>query len=170
MDISDGQTPQPRYETCVRVENVFLPSRGFFGVSAATGGLADDHDIVDFSVYSLATQAQREANARAIPQDERQKYDAEFEKQMQEFEEEKKKFKQQHPEKVHDEEDPTKYYEDAETRELRLIHESQNAIYKILQQMEHKLNQIQQGQGGVAQQPAQGGQAAVAQGGKEKIL
>ncbi|CAD5205340.1 unnamed protein product [Bursaphelenchus okinawaensis] len=148
VDISDGLTPQPRYETCLRAENVFLPSRGFFGVSAATGGLADDHDVVDFSVYSLATQAQREAS-RAIPQDERQKYDAEFEKQMHEFEEEKKKYKEQHPDKVkEEEEDPGKYYEDAETRELRMIHEGQSAIYKILQQMEVQLADVQKRSGG----------------------
>ena len=28
------------YELCMRAENVHLPMEGFFGVSAATGGLA----------------------------------------------------------------------------------------------------------------------------------
>jgi len=28
------------FEMCMRVENVFLPARGYFGLSAATGGLA----------------------------------------------------------------------------------------------------------------------------------
>ena len=28
------------YELCMRAENVHLPKEGFFGVSAATGGLA----------------------------------------------------------------------------------------------------------------------------------
>lgn len=28
------------FEVCMRVENVFLPKNGYFGVSAATGGLA----------------------------------------------------------------------------------------------------------------------------------
>jgi len=37
---SDGVVPTPRYELCIRAENVFLPKAGFFGVSAATGGLA----------------------------------------------------------------------------------------------------------------------------------
>ena len=31
---------------CIRAENVILPKNGFFGVSAATGGLADDHDVL----------------------------------------------------------------------------------------------------------------------------
>ena len=33
------------FEMCARVENVVLPQRGYFGLSAATGGLADDHDV-----------------------------------------------------------------------------------------------------------------------------
>ena len=34
------------FEMCVRAENVILPKNGYFGVSAATGGLADDHDVL----------------------------------------------------------------------------------------------------------------------------
>ena len=41
------------YEICTRVENVVLPSAGYFGVSAATGGLADDHDVISFVTHSL---------------------------------------------------------------------------------------------------------------------
>ena len=33
------------FEVCMNVENVFLPSTGFFGVSAATGGLAGKWNI-----------------------------------------------------------------------------------------------------------------------------
>jgi Legume-like lectin family len=33
------------FELCVRAENVMLPNNGFFGLSAATGKLADDHDV-----------------------------------------------------------------------------------------------------------------------------
>ena len=43
------------YEMCMRVENVVLPKNGYFGISAATGGLADDHDVLKFSVSSLRT-------------------------------------------------------------------------------------------------------------------
>ena len=34
------------FELCIRSENVVLPKNGYFGVSAATGGLADDHDVL----------------------------------------------------------------------------------------------------------------------------
>lgn len=41
------------YEVCLRAENVILPKNGYFGVSAATGGLADDHDVFHFLTTSL---------------------------------------------------------------------------------------------------------------------
>lgn len=41
------------YEACFRAENVILPSNGYFGISAATGGLADDHDVIHFLTSSL---------------------------------------------------------------------------------------------------------------------
>ena len=34
----------------MRAENVVLPQNGYFGISAATGGLADDHDVLKLSV------------------------------------------------------------------------------------------------------------------------
>ncbi|KAH7728699.1 Ile-1 protein [Aphelenchoides avenae] len=160
--ITDGMTPQPRYELCLRAENIFLPRHGFFGVSAATGGLADDHDIVDFSVYSLTTAAERQQQQPALPQEERQKYEQEFEKQMHEFEEERKKSSIPEKAKDDDEYDPSKYYEDATQRELRQIYEAQTSIYKVLQQMEARLQQIQQQQTQHTSMLAQGGGAAAA--------
>lgn len=46
------------YEMCFRAENVVLPKNGHFGVSAATGGLADDHDVLHFLTTSLWPQGQ----------------------------------------------------------------------------------------------------------------
>lgn len=44
--IHNGMTNNDKdYEICMRAENVHLPANGHFGVSAATGGLADDHDV-----------------------------------------------------------------------------------------------------------------------------
>uniref|UniRef100_A0A914ZE35 L-type lectin-like domain-containing protein n=1 Tax=Panagrolaimus superbus TaxID=310955 RepID=A0A914ZE35_9BILA len=140
-------TQQHRYELCLRAENIFLPRNGYFGVSAATGALADDHDILDFSVYSVLNEAPKPA--QPIPQDERQKYDAEFAKQMEQYEDERKKFKQEHPDKAkldNEEEEYARHFEDAAARELRLIYETQNAIHQVMQQMEAKLAQIQQAQ------------------------
>ncbi|EMP26707.1 Protein ERGIC-53 [Chelonia mydas] len=41
--INNGFTPDKEdYEFCAKVENMILPSQGYFGISAATGGLAAD--------------------------------------------------------------------------------------------------------------------------------
>lgn len=47
------------YEICSRSENVDLPSTGYYGVSAATGGLADDHDVLSFITHSLIHRTQQ---------------------------------------------------------------------------------------------------------------
>ena len=41
-----------QYEICTQVLNIDLPKQGHFGVSAATGGLADDHDVLAFITHS----------------------------------------------------------------------------------------------------------------------
>lgn len=39
--INNGFTPDKEdYEFCTKVENMVIPTEGFFGISAATGGLA----------------------------------------------------------------------------------------------------------------------------------
>ncbi|VDK53705.1 unnamed protein product [Cylicostephanus goldi] len=103
--VDDGMQQTPRFELCMRAENILLPRNGHFGMSAATGGLAGtsfpfifdaserllhDHDVLDFSVFSIQTDA-RASTPTAIPQDEKSKYDEEFKKQMEEYEAEKAK-------------------------------------------------------------------------------
>ncbi|CAJ0962931.1 unnamed protein product, partial [Mesorhabditis belari] len=154
VHVDDGMSQVPRYELCIRAENIFLPRNGYFGASAATGGLADDHDVTDFSVYSLFQETQKPAAEQQLPQAEKAKYDEEFQKQMEEYEKERQRYKEEHPDKAKDDEEDEygKYFEDATARELRLIYESQTAIHKVMQQMEQKLIEIRQGQvsGGVA--------------------
>lgn len=52
-------TNQEDFELCLRAENVVLPKNGYFGVSAATGGLADDHDVIHFLTSSLSVPGQQ---------------------------------------------------------------------------------------------------------------
>ncbi|VBB27474.1 unnamed protein product [Acanthocheilonema viteae] len=147
VSISDGLQAKPRYELCIRAENIFLPKNGFFGISAATGGLADDHDIVKYSVFSLYTD--RGSVPSSLPQEEKQKYDAEFERQMKEYEKERQKFKEEHPEKAKLDtldEEIAGVYEDASQREMRMIIEMQTNIHQILQHLENRLQDISQQQ------------------------
>lgn len=54
MHFHSGMTNNDEdYEVCMRAENVVLPKQGYFGLSAATGGLADDHDALTFLTTSL---------------------------------------------------------------------------------------------------------------------
>ena len=69
----------------MRAENVVLPQNGYFGISAATGGLADDHDVLKFSVTSLRTL--EEAKNLVV--------DPEVQKNQDEFDEYEKKLKTQ---------------------------------------------------------------------------
>lgn len=68
------------FEMCLRVENVFLPSRGYFGLSAATGGLADDHDVQKFMTWSLTTFNEGYGQQGSpITSEEQLKFEKEFE-------------------------------------------------------------------------------------------
>ena len=50
------------FEICARIENIDLPKHGHFGISAATGGLADDHDVLSFLTYSLVDTKNQVSN------------------------------------------------------------------------------------------------------------
>ena len=47
------------YELCAKVETTAIPAAGYFGVSAATGGLSDDHDVLKFLSHSISTAEER---------------------------------------------------------------------------------------------------------------
>ena len=68
----DGVTiMEDAYELCTKVENVpelsFIPKEMYFGVSAATGGLSDDHDVNAFLTYSVVTREEVATKVRASP-------------------------------------------------------------------------------------------------------
>ncbi|XP_040824412.1 protein ERGIC-53-like [Ochotona curzoniae] len=58
---NSGLTPYDPEEFCVDVGPLILPSGGFFGVSAATGTLADDHDLLTFLTFSLQEPSPEDA-------------------------------------------------------------------------------------------------------------
>ena len=45
------------YQLCAKVEGKselgWIPLQGYFGATAATGGLSDDHDITKFITHSI---------------------------------------------------------------------------------------------------------------------
>ena len=52
------------HELCAKVETTAVPAEGYFGISAATGGLSDDHDVLKFLVYSLLPSEERTEEVR----------------------------------------------------------------------------------------------------------
>ncbi|XP_048960070.1 protein ERGIC-53-like isoform X4 [Canis lupus dingo] len=54
VSLSSGLTPSDLDEVCVDTGPLLLAPGGFFGVSAATSTLADDHDILSFLTFSLS--------------------------------------------------------------------------------------------------------------------
>ncbi|XP_059735318.1 protein ERGIC-53-like isoform X2 [Bos taurus] len=53
VSLNSGLTPSGPDEVCVDVGPLLLAPGGFFGVSAATSILADDHDVLSFLTFSL---------------------------------------------------------------------------------------------------------------------
>ncbi|KAM9183769.1 protein ERGIC-53-like [Dugong dugon] len=53
VSLNSDLTPSDRDEVCVDVGPLLLAPGGFFGISAATSTLADDHDVLSFLTFSL---------------------------------------------------------------------------------------------------------------------
>jgi len=141
LSISNGLTKEDNYEICVRAENIFLPQNGFFGMSAATGGLADDHDVLSFITHSITDPTERDKLAAA---EEQARYDREYNEYQEKLEKEKKKFQEEHPEEQggYDDEDPSKWYESPQARELRQIFDGQTDIQHTVRLLHKKIDEI----------------------------
>uniref|UniRef100_A0A3P9HRV8 Lectin, mannose binding 1 n=1 Tax=Oryzias latipes TaxID=8090 RepID=A0A3P9HRV8_ORYLA len=140
--INNGFTPDKEdYEFCTKVENMVIPTEGFFGISAATGGLADDHDVLSFLLFRLTEPGQQPPSVDAeIPKEEKDKYQEEFENFQQELDKKKEEFQKEHPnvqgEPIED------LYESVNEREIRQVFEGQNRIHLEIKQLNRQLAMI----------------------------
>ncbi|KAM4808994.1 protein ERGIC-53 [Rhinophrynus dorsalis] len=140
--INNGFTPDKEdYEFCAKVDNMILPRQGFYGISAATGGLADDHDVLSFLTFQLSEPGKEAPPADAeIPKEEKDKYQEEFENFQQELDKRKEEFQKDHPEmQEHPVDD---MFESVNDRELRQIFEGQNRIHLEIKQLNRQLDMI----------------------------
>nr|XP_034322732.1 protein ERGIC-53 [Crassostrea gigas] len=151
------------FELCLRQENVNLPESAYFGVTAATGGLADDHDVLAFLTHSLHNKEDQPANQ--VPEQDRQKYEKEFDEYYKELETARENFQKQHPGKQPGEFDSM--FEAQEDRELRMIFDGQNEMHNTLKELNRKLDELMGRQEMVLSRVSQltGGNVQVAQGG-----
>ncbi|XP_043922091.1 protein ERGIC-53 [Protopterus annectens] len=139
--INNGFTPDKEdYEFCAKVDNMIIPSEGYFGISAATGGLADDHDVLSFLTFQLTEPGgETPSPDTEIPEKDKEKYQEEFEHFQQELDKKKEEFQKEHPE-IQGE--ATDIYESVSERELRQIFEGQNRIHLEIKQLNRQLDMI----------------------------
>lgn len=140
--INNGFTPDKEdFEFCARVDNMVIPAEGFFGISAATGGLADDHDVLSFLLFRLTEPGQQvPAPEQEIPKEEQDKYQEEFMNFQQELDKKKEEFQKEHPDvqgqPIED------LYESVNDREIRQVFEGQNRIHLEIKQLNRQLAMI----------------------------
>ncbi|XP_032278651.1 protein ERGIC-53 [Halichoerus grypus] len=140
--INNGFTPDKNdYEFCARVDNMVIPPQGHFGISAATGGLADDHDVLSFLTFQL-TEPGKELPTpdKEISEKEKEKYQEEFEHFQQELDKKKEEFQKGHPDLQGHPAD--EIFESVGDRELRQIFEGQNRIHLEIKQLNRQLDMI----------------------------
>ncbi|KAJ8686378.1 hypothetical protein QAD02_022172 [Eretmocerus hayati] len=129
------------YEICFQKENVYLPQFGYFGISAATGGLADDHDALHFLTTSLRPLTQS-ATDQHIPSQEEVKFNQEFQEYQKKHEQQKEEYRKEHPEEERDRENFEEWFETDDQRELRQIFAGQSQISETLRAMSEKVDGI----------------------------
>ena len=129
------------YEMCFRVENVVLPKAGYFGVSAATGGLADDHDVSHFLTHSLYPPEQSRPDMQKVSLEEQQKLSQEYLDYQKKLEQQKEEYRRDHPDEQRDKED-FEFFETDNQRELRQIFSGQSQMFDALRELNRKLDEV----------------------------
>ncbi|KAG9489554.1 hypothetical protein GDO78_005497 [Eleutherodactylus coqui] len=129
-----GFSPGDRaYELCAEVPNMVIPSTGYFGISAATSALADDHDVLSFMVYSLSTTWEESPRAQ-IPKDEKERFEKEYEEFQKELEKNMQDFQKKNS--VQDEDE----FESNSQRELEMIIFGQTRLLEEVRVLRTRLN------------------------------
>ncbi|ALC43458.1 ergic53 [Drosophila busckii] len=127
------------YEMCLRADGVHLPKNGYFGISAATGGLADDHDVFHFLTTSLHAAGQLQEPQKV---DNQEKLTQEYKEYQDKLEKQKQEYKKEHPDEHKDEEEWDEFYESENQRELRQIWQGQSQIADHLRDLHRKVDEI----------------------------
>ncbi|UJR25079.1 hypothetical protein I4U23_006439 [Adineta vaga] len=128
------------FEFCTRVDRIQLPKSGYLGVTAATGGLADDHDVLEFLTNTYSDR-QSLAENNAASDEQAKKYQEEYEKYEQELKQQQADYQKSHPDattRVNEQQ----IYESEYDREFRVILEGQDQIRLSLTGLDHKMAEL----------------------------
>lgn len=132
---NNGMTQNDKdYEMCLRVENVQLPKFGYFGLSAATGGLADDHDVYHFLTTSLHPAQMNVDQPHEDP-----KLTQEYQEYQKKLEQQKEDYRKEHPDEKEDFED---WFETDSQREYRQLFQAQATTNDMLRELSRKLDEV----------------------------
>lgn len=131
------------YEICLRVENLFLPKAGYFGISAATGGLADDHDVLYFlttSLYPPGTQPPAPSvQVPKLSQEEEVKLTKEYQEFQKKLDLQKEEYKKDHPDAENEFDD---WFESDSQRELKQIFSGMSQIFDQVKLISQKIDEV----------------------------
>ncbi|KRZ71610.1 Protein ERGIC-53, partial [Trichinella papuae] len=136
VGITDGLSFYSPYQDCIILDNVQLPPNGFFGLSAATGGVADDHDVLSFVVFGLLPDTAEKKGD--LPDAEREQLKAKFEDMKKQFEAEKEQ-------------------EDVTERIVRQLFEGQAKVILTVNRFEQTLDSVAKRQEAIQNYLSSGG-------------
>jgi mannose-binding lectin 1 len=126
------------YEMCLRAENIHLPKFGHFGLSAATGGLADDHDVYHFLTTALYP-AEMIQDSGKMGQD-AEKLTQEYQEYQKKLDQQKEDYRKEHPDENKDDLDD--WFETDSQRELKQIWQAQSQTTDALRDLSRKLDEV----------------------------
>lgn len=130
------------YEMCLRAEGVVLPKNGYFGVSAATGGLADDHDVFHFLTTSLHTSPQNVDDVNRFNEADSQKLAQEYQDYQKKLDQQKEDYRREHPEAQKKVDEMEDWFETDTQREMRQILQSQKQMVDYLKDLSRKMDEV----------------------------
>ncbi|CAF2899800.1 unnamed protein product [Rotaria sp. Silwood2] len=128
------------FEFCTHIDRIQLPKVGFLGVTAATGGLADDHDVLEFLTHTYSDK-QVAAQNQAATDEQAKKYKEEYEKYEQELEQQQADYRKDHPDATTPLNEQ-QLYETEYDREFRVILEGQDQIRVALTSIDKKMAEL----------------------------
>jgi len=67
LSVSHDVDNKRSWKSCFSVDGVHLPTGYYFGVSAATGDLSDNHDVTGLKTYELDTPESKDERADILP-------------------------------------------------------------------------------------------------------
>lgn len=130
---------QDEFELCLRAENVHLPQHGYFGISAATGGLADDHDVFHFLTTSLHQPGDM-GEVHKLP-DEAAKLTQEYQDYQRKLELQKEEYRKEHPDQKKTDEFED-WFESDNQREWRQLWQAHTQMSNEIKELGRKMDEM----------------------------